>query len=183
MSAVPAESELSRPELTRVLDLVEQSMRALRAGQPPASWMELDLTLGQIRFLHVLNRAGPMSIGHVAEMLGVTLTTASQFVNRLERHGYVDRVHRDDDRRVVECRLTERGEAVTSAMRGMQREVLGALLGNLKPRELLVFERLYRVMLERAAANSAAVSATEAEAGGPAPSRPRRAILAQSQGA
>jgi DNA-binding MarR family transcriptional regulator len=159
---------------------MEESHRAVRFAQASAGWMDLDLTLGQIRFLHVLNRAGAMSIGHVAEQLGVTLTTASQFVDRLERHGYVERVHRDDDRRVVECRLTERGAAVTAAMRGMQREVLGALLGNLKPRELLVFERLYRLMLERAAASA---RATDASACASSPARLRRAFLATSQGA
>jgi DNA-binding MarR family transcriptional regulator len=168
----------ARPEVTRLLDLMEESHRAARFAQANSGWMDLDLTLGQIRFLHVLNRAGPMSIGHVAEQLGVTLTTASQFVDRLELRGHVERVHRDDDRRVVECRLTERGAAVTAAMRGMQREVLGALLGNLKPREVAVFERLYRLMLERAAANA---TGAEKAACSPAPSRPRRAFLAPSQ--
>jgi hypothetical protein len=60
----------------------------------------------------------------------------------------------------------------------MQREVLGALLGNLKPRELLVFERLYRLMLERAA------GATEAEAEAEAQSsvRPGGSTLTLSPG-
>ena len=164
-----------RPELVRLLDLMEDSHRAVRFAQASAGWMDLDLTLGQIRFLHVLNRAGSLSIGHVAEQLGVTLTTASQFVNRLQRRGYVERVHRDDDRRVVECRLTERGAAVTAAMRGMQREVLGALLGNLKPRELRVFERLYRLMLERAAAGAAHAEARQ-------PVRPEGPALTLSPG-
>lgn len=166
-----------RPEIDRLLDLMEESHRAVRAARASSGWMDLDLTLGQIRFLHLLNRSGSLSIGHVAEHLGVTMTTASQFVNRLERHGYVERVHRDDDRRVVECRLTERGASVTAAMRGMQREVLGALLGNLKPRELKVYERLYRVMLERAAAKAAMQA--EPKRSGPAGT----AVLAAGRGA
>ena len=126
----------ARPDVARLLDLMEESHRAVRAARSTAGWMDLDLTLGQLRFLHALNRAGSLSMGHVAEQLGVTLTTASQFVNRLERRGYVERLHRDDDRRVVECRLTDRGAEITAAMRGMQREVLGTLLANLKPGEL-----------------------------------------------
>ena len=151
MNAAPA-----RPEIDRLLDLMDETVRAARTGRPTSGWMDLDLTLGQIRFLHVLNRAGALSIGHVADQLGVTLTTASQFVSRLERRGYVERVHGDEDRRVVECRLTERGVAVTVAMKGMQREVLGALLSHLKPRELLVLERIYGLMLKRAAAAASA---------------------------
>ncbi len=151
MHAAPA-----RPDVARLLDLMEESHRGVRAARSTAGWMDLDLTLGQLRFLHALNRAGALSMGHVAEQLGVTLTTASQFVNRLERRGYVERIHRDDDRRVVECRLTDRGGEITAAMRGMQREVLGALLANLKPRELKVLERLYVLMLRRAAGAGAA---------------------------
>lgn len=147
-----------RPDLARLLDLMEESHRAVRAAHATNGWMDLDLTLGQIRFLHILNRAGSLSIGHVADQLGVTLTTASQFVNRLERGGYVERVHRDDDRRVVECRLTPRGADVTAAMRGMQREVLGTLLGVLEPRELRALERLYRRMLERIHAKAVAAA-------------------------
>jgi DNA-binding MarR family transcriptional regulator len=104
-----------RPELARLLNLMEESQRTIHAARATSGWMDLDLTLGQLRFLHVLNRAGSLSIGHVAEQLGVTLTTASQFVNRLERRGYVERVHRDDDRRVVECRLTDRPCGACSA--------------------------------------------------------------------
>ena len=156
----------ARPEVARILDLMDETIRTARTGRPTSGWMDLDLTLGQIRFLHVLNRAGSMSIGHVAEQLGVTLTTASQFVSRLERHGYVQRVHGDEDRRVVECRLTERGIGVTVAMRGMQREAFASLLGNLKPRELLVLERIYGLMLKRAAA-AAATAATPGSEPGP----------------
>lgn len=145
---------------------MEESHRVVRAARSTAGWMDLDLTLGQLRFLHALNRAGSLSMGLAAEQLGVTLTTASQFVGRLERRGYVERVHRDDDRRVVECRLTARGEEITAAMRGMQREVLGALLANLKPAELRVLERLYGLMLRRAAEAGQAPAPLDAAPGG-----------------
>jgi DNA-binding MarR family transcriptional regulator len=164
----------ARPEIARLLDLMEESHRAVRAAHSTAGWMDLDLTLGQLRFLHSLNRAGSLSMGHVAEQLGVTLTTASQFVNRLERRGYVERLHRDDDRRVVECRLSDRGAEITAAMRGMQRDVLAALLANLKPRELKILERLYRLMLERAA---------EAPTQAPQRLRPAAGVLAAGRGA
>jgi DNA-binding MarR family transcriptional regulator len=166
--------------IDRLLDVIEESHRLIRAGRAGAGWMDLDLTLGQLRFLHGLNRAGSLSIGHVADQLGVTLTTASQFVNRLERRGYVERVHRADDRRVVECRLTTRGADVTAAMRGMQRDVMRALLVNLRPGELRVLERLYRLMLDRArAAATAATAAGASTAAAPQaadPSQPASAV-------
>ena len=172
----------SRSDIDRVLDLIESTHRALRASHAASGWMDLDLTLGQIRFLHVLQREGSMSIGHVAELLAVTLTTASQFVDRLERPGYVERVHRDDDRRVVECRLTARGLAIPAAMRGMQREGFATLLGALGPRELRAFERLYRRMHDRALA-AAKPERPDSARSGKSPARHASAALPAHQGA
>ena len=50
-------------------------MRATHASRAASGWMNLDLTLGQIRFLHFLNREGSMSMGRVAEVLGVNART------------------------------------------------------------------------------------------------------------
>jgi DNA-binding MarR family transcriptional regulator len=93
----------------------------------------------------------------------VTLTTASQFVDRLERPGYVERAHRTDDRRVVECRLTPRGLDLIAGMRGMQRDGLARVLGMLEPDELRDMGRLFRIIADRISAIAAtrAVAAHE----------------------
>lgn len=144
-----------RHDVDELLDLIEESGRVMHAGSANAGWMDSDLTLGQLRFVFVLAEKGPLSIGHVAGHLGVTLTTASQFVDRLERPGYVERVHRSDDRRVVECRLASRGLELIAAMRGMQREGFTRLMSLLDPAEFRDFERLLRVMVQRLRATAA----------------------------
>jgi DNA-binding MarR family transcriptional regulator len=141
-----------RPDIQAVLDLVETASGVMLAGGPGAGWMDSELTLGQLRFIHELAQARSLSIGQVASHLGVTLTTASQFVDRLERPGYVERAHRSDDRRVVECRLTPRGLELISAMRGMQRDGLARVLGFLEPDEVLEMGRLFRIIAERISA-------------------------------
>ena len=141
------------PEDVRaVLDLVQDATSVMLAGGASDSWMDSELTLGQLRFIHELAERHTLSIGQVASHLGVTLATASQFVDRLERPGYVERVHRSDDRRVVECRLTPRGLELIAAMQGMQREGLARVLGLLEPDELRDMGRLFRVIAERISA-------------------------------
>ena len=142
-------------DVRAVLDLVEDATSVMLAGGPSAGWLDSELTLGQLRFIHELAEQRALSIGQVASHLGVTLATASQFVDRLERPGYVERVHRSDDRRVVECRLTPRGLELVAAMRGMQREGLARVLGLLEPDELRDMERLFRVIAERIVATEA----------------------------
>lgn len=145
MSTVPP----LRHDVHELLDLIEESGRVMDAGGANAAWMDSELTLGQLRFLYVLAEKGSLSIGQVASHLGVTLTTASQFVDRLERAGYVERSRRSDDKRVVECRLTTRGLELIAAMRGMQREGFTRLMSLLEPDELRDMERLLRLIVQR----------------------------------
>jgi len=154
------------PEVQAVLDLVEAATSVMLAEGPGAGWMDSELTLGQLRFINEL--AGrTLSIGQVADHLGVTLTTASQFVDRLERPGYVERVHRTDDRRVVECRLTPRGVEIISAMRGMQRDGLARVLGFLEPDELRDMGRLFGLIAERIATGAVTGVVAVAQDGDP----------------
>lgn len=154
-----------RHDLRELLDLIEESARIRQPGSANAGWMDSELTLGQLRFIFELAERGSLSIGQVASHLGVTLTTASQFVDRLETPGYVERSHRSDDRRVVECRLTSRGLELIAAMRGMQREGLSRLMSLLEPDELREMERLFRVMVQRLRATAVSTDDDDASCG------------------
>lgn len=95
-----------------------------------------DLTLAQIRLLFLLKREGPLSMGRIAEMFDLSSTAATGFVGRIERHGLIERRHRVDDRRVVECGLTESGARFVDAMSGLRLEVIKSALEVLTEREL-----------------------------------------------
>jgi DNA-binding MarR family transcriptional regulator len=72
-------------------------------------------------------------------------TAVSGFVTRVERHGLVERQHRSDDRRIVECVLTEAGSQFLDELTGMRLDALRSALAALTPRELSGF----RVLLAR----------------------------------
>jgi len=120
----------------------------------PPDWAHHDLTFGQLRILFVLGQSGPVSIGHLAHMLGVTDATASEFVDRVERRGLATRSHRADDRRVVECRLSDEGAGLLAEIRGARREAVRQMLVVLTADELADFDRLIRLMAERLSAAS-----------------------------
>jgi DNA-binding MarR family transcriptional regulator len=71
--------------------------------------------------------AGPLTIGALAERLGVSQQAASKSVADLERRGYVERAPDPDDARARRVGLTGRGWAVIAAARE-QRAALGAEL-------------------------------------------------------
>jgi len=128
-----------------------ESLSALadRGGQDVPDWVAQDLTFGQMRILFLLSKHGPSPISRVAEWLGVGLSSASGVVDRVERHGLVTRSHRRDDRRVVECDLTDKGRRLIEDIGGMRREMLNEIVGVLSDEELADFARLTQTIIER----------------------------------
>ncbi|HEV7605554.1 MAG TPA: MarR family transcriptional regulator, partial [Candidatus Limnocylindrales bacterium] len=94
--------------LTEVADNVIATFQAMLPRDVPAAPAR-DLTLGQLRLLFLLQREGPLAMGRIAEMFDLSSTASSGFVARVEHHGLVERGHRSDDRRIVECSLTDAG--------------------------------------------------------------------------
>src|SRR5665647_2725595 len=101
--------------------------RQLSTAIPPTH--DPDLTMRQLFVLHLLSQA-PRSIGVIAKDLGITISSASGLMDRLETTGLIKRVHPDapEDRRRVICHLTAVGTtALTDHLR----------LGNLRLEVLL----------------------------------------------
>ena len=147
------------------IDAVAAHLQALfqiaRKGPPP--WAQHDLRFGQLRLLFVLAQSGPVSIGHLAGILGISDATASEIVDRLERRGLAIRSHRADDRRVVECRLSDAGASMLADVSGARREALRAPLSVLTASELGQLDGLLLVMAERLSALPSSSASTEGE--------------------
>jgi MarR family transcriptional regulator, organic hydroperoxide resistance regulator len=69
----------------------------------------------QASILDHLDAVEATVLSDLAKHMGVTPSTMSLAVDRLERHGYVTRVRDDADRRRVRIRLTEAGVRVRRA--------------------------------------------------------------------
>jgi len=95
-------------------------MRGLKATMGQA-WMEIDLTLPQMRTLLVLAEEGPLVIGQIAQRLGIGLSTGGHLVDRLVQAGLAERTEDVEDRRRTLARLTPKGEELlTRLLSGLQ---------------------------------------------------------------
>jgi len=122
-------------ERAAAFDRIEAHTAALFQMMPkgPPDWAHHDLTFGQLRLLFMLRQSGSVSIGQLADMLAVTAATASEFVDRVERRGLVVRIHRADDRRVVDCQLSDEGARLLGQIEGARQELkklVGVLWAN-----------------------------------------------------
>jgi DNA-binding MarR family transcriptional regulator len=136
-------TEVSPPAPT-IEEIAAHLERAIRLDPSPDApgWVTANLTFGQLRVLFLLRDDGPLSIGALADRLGVSLATASETIDRIARRQLVLRQHRENDRRVVECLLTDRGRALVEEIAGVRLAGMRRLLGVLTSEELVEFDRL-----------------------------------------
>jgi DNA-binding MarR family transcriptional regulator len=142
---------LPDPRLTAAAADLLKIFRGMPRPMPPAPVR--DLTVGQLRLLFLLRR-GPQPMGAIAETFGLSSTAATGFVDRVEKHGLLERRHRSDDRRIVECTLTPAGERFLDELSGLRLDAVRSALGTLSPRQLAGFHRLVRRIIERQEAQS-----------------------------
>lgn len=71
-----------------------------------------DLTMKQFRVAMFLFVGGPMRMNCIAQILGVSMATATGIVNRLVEQDIVQREHDLDDRRAVICQLSPHGREI-----------------------------------------------------------------------
>lgn len=102
-------------------------------------WHRGALSLVHLNVLTLLEADGPLSMGHLAEALDVSVASATGIVSRMMARGVVERRHDADDRRVVLVHLTERGARVFQNLEQHHRERLAKLLDQLSEQELTGF--------------------------------------------
>jgi DNA-binding MarR family transcriptional regulator len=73
-------------------------------------WMELDMTMAQIKTLFTISQGEAVPVSRIADYLGVGQPTASHLVDKLVRQGFAGRSESPSDRRVTLVRLTSKGE-------------------------------------------------------------------------
>jgi DNA-binding MarR family transcriptional regulator len=100
--------------------LVSHLRQRVRQRLSDAGFPELRDSHGYL-FQHLM--LGPMTIGALADAVGVTQQAVSKTVIELERSGYVRRRGDSADRRVRTVELTDRGEAAIEAARKARAEI------------------------------------------------------------
>ena len=93
------------------------------------------LSTHQVSILDHLDTVQPTSLGMLAEPMGVTASTMSLNVDRLERQGYVIRTSDIEDKRRVNVRLSAAGQRLRDAKTVLDAARVRASLINLTEQE------------------------------------------------
>jgi DNA-binding MarR family transcriptional regulator len=150
--------------IERILQLGEKAFREL-VPMLPSEWLQLDLTMPQLKVVLLLFLNGPSRMSEIAAALDVSLATATGVADRLVEREIVLRESLPDDRRVVMCRLTDKGERMIGGLWQLARERAKELLGMVEPAKLTLVNEALEALLEAGAATRGD-SETGKEAGG-----------------
>lgn len=113
--------ELTDALVTASRALVGIAVRSIQEAAP-------DLTVLQHRVLVLLAAHGSLTIGEVADALGVNASNATRHCDRLERMGLLERRRSEVDRRVVEARVTPQGMQVLGEVTRRRRVAVARVL-------------------------------------------------------
>jgi DNA-binding MarR family transcriptional regulator len=139
-----------RVELTRdMYAFASHMMRAANVGTFKAI-AELDLSFTQIKALCAVEAEDrALSLGELAEGLGVSLGAMSRAVDGLYERGLVERDEDREDRRIKRVALTDSGHSVPRALNEARLSALSELIESLAEEEAQALGDALRMILDR----------------------------------
>lgn len=76
------------------------------------------LSFPQFYLLTYLSKENYLTMSAIAQKMGHSTAAATGLVDRLEKLGFVERVHAAEDRRKIMVRITQNGQEIVKEMRG-----------------------------------------------------------------
>ena len=141
-------------------DIIEAHRSIFRSigVSAPSVWMELDLSMAQLKTLMTLYNGGAAPIGQLAEHLGIGQPTASHLVDRLVQTKLVLRTEDPLDRRRTLAQLSPSGEELAERINQVRFGTLRRWLTQLDDATLAAFLHGSRALAEVAKAETTSIS-------------------------
>jgi DNA-binding MarR family transcriptional regulator len=133
--------------IENILELGEKAFREL-IPILPTEWLQLDLTMPQLKVVLLLFLNGPTRMSDIASALGVSLATATGVVDRLVERDIVLRESQPEDRRVVLCRLSKKGQKMIDTLWQLARDRTKELLQAAPPSQLHLITEALEALLK-----------------------------------
>jgi DNA-binding MarR family transcriptional regulator len=111
----------------RIVDLQGHIAELLESDRALA-WLDVDLTIQQIKVVFILVRAGWLTAGQIGRELRVGFSTITGLVDRLAEQGLVSRGEDPHDRRATRVVPTDAARALVERLYAYRREAMRKLL-------------------------------------------------------
>ena len=104
-----------------------------------------DLSITEIHTLVAIGKGRPKTMTHVANLLGIKVSTLTIAINKLVKKGYVERLRDEQDRRIVRIHLTESGMEAVAAHESFHENMIEEALSHIPEEEQVhIVNRQYK---------------------------------------
>lgn len=141
VSAAPLEAQLT--ELIAHFDVL---YRRLMVTRPATAASDVEISRQEVRMVTMLGRKGISIMSDLARGLNLALSTATNTVDKLVSKDLVERTRVDEDRRIVQVALSEKGKRFYDALLECQLAMGRNMLEALSPGEREIFLELMAKM-------------------------------------
>ena len=104
----------------------------------------VNITQTQIFTIMTLYEKSPCQLNELRKKLGITAPTVTGIVDRLEKLGYVKRIHDKNDRRVINVDLTSKGRKIAKKLKTTIKKKWVSLLAKLVKKDQENYVRILR---------------------------------------
>ncbi len=144
----------SRNLVKQILYASENIFQVMGITIPP-EWLMTDMTVAQLRVLLLLHTEGPSRMSSIAATLGIAVSTATGIIDNLVKKELVSRRADTEDRRVVICVLSPKGQAVINSIWIYGQLQMKKLLNGLSPEQLEKAKEVAEMLLMNVKTQSA----------------------------
>lgn len=109
--------------------IISAEQKALREG------IFKDLSLTEIHTIEAVGTCGAKTMSEVAGILGITVGTLTTAINHLVKKEYVERSRSNEDKRVVNITLTDKGRLAFEVHKKFHTDMVKNIIAELTPEE------------------------------------------------
>jgi DNA-binding MarR family transcriptional regulator len=127
---------MDRTKLTEKIIRLQQQVSQVMGQYTPEAWMDLSLTIVQLKSLFFIDFEGSTNFRKLAVALGVTPPDVTRIVDRLVEQGLVSRRENPEDRRMLLLQATEKGKALLARLKQSKTTHMYHILAQLNIEEI-----------------------------------------------
>lgn len=111
----------------------------------PEEWLQIDMKLSKTELFAMLivDRHGEVIMSKISDEINISMSTATGIVDRLVKKKYLVRERSQLDRRVVQIKLTEKGQKIIEDLKSSINKYLNKIYESLTDEEIKVISRIF----------------------------------------
>ncbi len=132
--------ETDKARLIAEIRRLQQQIAHVTGQFTPGIWIELDLTIVQLKSLFFIDYEGGTNFRKLVAAFGVTPSDLTGVVDRLVKRGLVSRKENPEDRRTRLLQVTNKGKALLDKLMESGLGRMSSILNQLSTEELTALE-------------------------------------------